>query len=427
MRRRITAAIVGVTAFVLVALGIPLAIVFQRSILRAEVVDLQATAAEVLTEIEVPIDPVQLAALQSEPDAPPPFQIYDGTGQLIVGDGPPTADRAVMVALEGSTASTTDDAVVVATPITDQGESVVGVLRVTESLSDVNDSTRQAWLIMAVAGLVAIGGAWIIADRLSRRLAGPIIDLADAAQHMESAGVFGAIPSTGITEVDVLNAALVTSSASTSEALMRERRFSADVSHQLRTPLAGLRLKLEAAGATGLHDTNGPALDDLERLEQTVDHLLSFARDAVPLSSTCNSARTVVATAANWKQRAAASGRDINATVRPGVASSRDDTRASATAISQVLDVLIDNALQHGSGSITVSVRSLAGGVAIDVTDEGSIEQHANEAELFERHRGMNLGIGLALARSITEAEGGRLVLSHREPTTFSMLLLSLA
>lgn len=426
MRRRITAAIVGVTAFVLIALGIPLAIVFQRSILRAEVVDLQATAAEVLTEIEVPIDPAQLAALQDEPDAPPPFQIYDAAGQLIVGDGPRSADRAVMVALEGSTASTTDGAVVVATPITDQGESVVGVLRVTESLTDVNDSTRQAWLIMVVAGLIAIGGAWIIADRLSRRLAEPIIKLADAARHMESQGVFEAIAPTGIAEVDVLNAALVASSASTSEALMRERRFSADVSHQLRTPLAGLRLKLEAAGATSPDGGNRPALDDLERLEHTVDHLLSFARDAVPPSSTCNSARTVIAVAAGWKQRASAAGRDITASVEPVLPTSVDDTRASAAAIGQVLDVLLDNALQHGRGAITVSVRSLAGGVAIDVADEGTIDRQLNDDELFERHRGMNLGIGLALARSITEAEGGRLVLAHREPTTFSMLLLSL-
>jgi signal transduction histidine kinase len=338
-----------------------------------------------------------------------------------------TADRAVIGALEGSTASTTDGAVVVATPITDQGESVVGVLRVTESLGDVNDSTRQAWLLMALAGLVAIGGAWIIADRLSRRLAEPIVKLSDAARRMESGGVFEAIPSTGIAEVDVLNAALVASSANTSEALMRERRFSADVSHQLRTPLAGLRLKLEADGATNMGGGNTPALEDLERLEHTVDHLLSFARDAVPLSSTCNATRTVVAATDGWKQRASAAGRLITAVVQPELAASGDDTRASATAIGQVLDVLLDNSVQHGQGTITVSVRSLAGGVAIDVADEGTIDLQLNDAELFERHRGMNLGIGLALARSITEAEGGRLVLSHREPTTFSMLLLSLA
>ena len=72
MRRRITEAIVGVTALVLVVLGVPLAIAVHRSILASEVVELQASAARALTEINVPLDTAQLAGVTREPDAPRP-------------------------------------------------------------------------------------------------------------------------------------------------------------------------------------------------------------------------------------------------------------------------------------------------------------------------------------------------------------------
>ena len=77
MRRRITVAIVGVAALILVVLGIPLAIAVHQSILDSEVVELQATAARTLTEINVPLDVAQLEKVSHEPDAPPPFSVYD--------------------------------------------------------------------------------------------------------------------------------------------------------------------------------------------------------------------------------------------------------------------------------------------------------------------------------------------------------------
>ena len=95
MRRRITEAIVGVSALILLVLGIPLALAVHQSILDSEVVELQATAARTLTEIDVRLDPTELAAVSTEPDAPPPFSVYDMAGNLLFGDGPPEADAAV--------------------------------------------------------------------------------------------------------------------------------------------------------------------------------------------------------------------------------------------------------------------------------------------------------------------------------------------
>ena len=86
--------------------------------------------------------------------------------------------------------------------------------------------------------------------------------------------------------------------------------------------------------------------------------------------------------------------------------------------------MLLDNAATHGSGLVTVNIRNAAGALAIDVADQGP-RIGAPEAELFARRsqRAAGHGIGLALARRLAEAEGGRLRLTHPVPPTFSLLL----
>jgi signal transduction histidine kinase len=421
LRRRITEAIVGVSALILLVLGIPLALAVHQSILDSEVVELQATAARTLTEIDVPLDPSELAAVSTGPDAPPPFSVYDATGTLLFGSGPPKADAAVRRALAGNPASTTDTEIVVATPIIDdRSERIVGALCLTESLAGANHRSRIAWLEMAATALAALALAWLIAKRLARRLSQPVTDLADAATRLGDGGaITRPTTSSGATEIDTLANALADSSERINEALSRERRFSADVSHQLRTPLTGMRLRLETARTA--HDPQAIelALDDLQRLEQTVDHLLAFARDAIPAASSARLDTAATQAGERWKPRIAALGRTITTTAADQVTA-----RGSIASIEQILDVLIDNALHHGNGTIAVTSRRLAGGGAIDVTDEGTLVLFDDSERIFQRGHGDRHGIGLALARSIAEAEGGRLILTRPEPTTFSLILL---
>ena len=97
---------------------------------------------------------------------------------------------------------------------------------------------------------------------------------------------------------------------------MRERRFSADVSHQLRTPLAAVQLRLEAARDSPTPAAVDKALDDLGRLEQTVVHLIAHARGVVPADATTRLDDAIRRAEARWAERVRAAGRQL--VVSPG-------------------------------------------------------------------------------------------------------------
>ncbi len=420
MKRRITEAIVGVSALILVALGIPLALAIHQSIVDSEVVELQADAARTLAEIQVPLDPVQLASVNEEPDAPPAFSVYDADGRLVFGDGPALPDSAVLQALHGNTASTTNGEIVVATPVIDDAtEQTVGALRLAESLDGANHRSRQAWLIMGASGVAALSLGWLVANRLARRLSQPVIDLAAFAARLGDGGRIEPMASSGIEEIDTLAAAFSGSSQRVNAALARERQFSADVSHQLRTPLTALQLRLETARTSNAAEAIDAALDDLARIEDTVEHLLSFARDSMPQTSTVRLDLAARHAAARWTTRLGAVRRVITAVTTEPITAS-----GSAASVDQILDVLIDNALHHGLGPITITARRVAGGGAIDATDDGGEIESADVERIFLRGEGARTGIGLALARAMAEADGGRLLLTRRYPTTFSLILV---
>src|SRR5207244_1697368 len=97
------------------------------------------------------------------------------------------------------------------------------------------------------------------------------------------------------------------------------------------------------------------------------------------------------------------------------------EVRVSAAAVGHVLDVLIDNALAHGAGTIAVEATAAGAGVTVTVSDEGP--GIADPGILFERRPTKGGGIGLALGRTLAAAEGGQLRLRSSRPTTFELTL----
>jgi signal transduction histidine kinase len=421
---RITRAILLVVGLLVLGLGVPLAISVQRFYEDRAVVELQRRAAEATAEISIPLTAANVAKAAKETDSPGAFTVYGADGKKVYGPGPAQGDRLVRRALGGDPAADHGThELVVTTPIAERvGERVVGVMRVTQAVSVVAGKARRVWLFMAAVVGLAFLASFAIARLQARRLAAPIGRLADQAERIGRGDVAGELVLSGIAELDTVAEALDRSAVRLTELLARERAFSADVSHQLRTPLAGLRLRLEHAlvdGGAGEHEQVAGALVEVERLEATVEHLLALARDARPLSDILPVRGVLDAAYDRWHPRFTAADRELHVEVGDRLPA----VRGSAVSIGQVLDVLLDNALHHGGGAVSVRARSAVGGLVVEVTDAGQGIPDERLAAVFDRREGAGTGIGLGLARTITEAEGGRLLAVSGRPPVLHLVL----
>jgi signal transduction histidine kinase len=271
---------------------------------------------------------------------------------------------------------------------------------------------------LAVAALAL---TWLVARRMAARLAHPLERLSAAARRLGEGDFTVRAGAAGISEIDSVGIALDTTAQRIGAMLDRERSFSANASHQLRTPLTGLRLQLDAALETPDADLRAAirgGIVEADRLGRTIDDLLMLARDTGSGAETADLDELLTEIEEAWRGLLAARERDLRV-----VTSDAPAPRASAAAIRQILTVLVDNAVAHGAGTVTVTARDAGGALAVDVADEGiGVDP---EQEVFARRPDPDSGhgIGLALARSLAEGEGGRLWLSAPAPPTFTLLL----
>lgn len=99
--------------------------------------------------------------------------------------------------------------------------------------------------------------------------------------------------------------------------------------------------------------------------------------------------------------------------------------QARSSSIEQILDIVLENSLHHGAGETLVDTRCVPGGVIISISDQGAGIPVEKQEAVFARHQGRNNGIGLALARTLVEADGGRLVLADPKRAEFRLVLLT--
>jgi len=420
VRRRILASIVGVTAIALLLLGVPLALSVEHLYANQEVLRLEREASEARGAINVAAmgtrDPIEL-----HDDGSTRFAAYDGNGRRIAGSGPARADAVVQRALGGDTHDLTSGGrVVVALPITGN-ERVVGALRASRPASVVTDRTRRTWFMIGSIGFIALLVAALLARWQARRLTRPVDALVASAEQLGAGDFATRTHPSGIGELDHLGAALDRTADRLGGLVARERSFSADASHQLRTPITGLRVRVESALLSPDADLRA-ALEEtlvpIDQLESTIEDLLALARDTHADRSPLDVARLLRDTEDAWHGRFAAAGRPLRVESDPAGGA----PPVAEPAVRQVLEVLLSNALQHGAGVVTLCARSVAGAVVIDVGDEG--RERLDPSRIFDRRVGRSNGIGLALARTLAEAEGGRLILDRPGPEpTFSLVL----
>jgi signal transduction histidine kinase len=300
---------------------------------------------------------------------------------------------------------------------------VIGVVRAATSTLAGERTGWLAWLAMAALATTAVAAVYIVASRQARKIARPLEELSVAARRLGDGDFSVRAAPAASPEIDSVGDSLNSTAERLGDLVHRERSFSADASHQLRTPLAGLRLVLEAAmnrpcgeAASSL----ASAVGAVDRLEQTVEDLLALTRGNPPVVEPLD-VHTILETAAHeWSHRPDTSQRPLRIVVDPDT----PRCRASEGAVRQVLSVLLDNAAAHGEGTVTVTVRDAGEVLAIDVADQGP-GVAIPETELFVRRAdaATGHGIGLALARTLAEAEGGRLRLTSAHPATFTLFL----
>ena len=424
MRNRILGAILAATAVAVALFGLPLALAVQHLYHSEAVVRLGREAARATTQVPDSFrssgDPVELPAPSDETQ----LALYSTDGRLVTGSGPAAMEAPVRAAFGGRVAEqTAAGRIVVAVPVADE-ERVVAVVRAALPVGVVDARVRRTWLAMAALAAGAVAVAALVARALAGRLSRPVDALALTAARLGEGDFSVRADRSGVAEVDAVAGILEATGERLGQLLARERAFSADASHQLRTALAGLRLRLEAARLLPGADQGqaiADALAEVDRLEGTVEQLLALARDAGGARDRLDLSRVAETVEQGWHGRLGADGRPLRFQIEGELPS----VRASEAAVIQVLDVLVGNAAEHGSGTVTVRVRAAPGGLAIEVGDEGPGVAGDPERVFVRRAgRAVGHGIGLALARSLAEAEGGRLLLQRPVPKPVFALLL---
>ncbi|MCU1356485.1 MAG: hypothetical protein JWM89_1903 [Acidimicrobiales bacterium] len=417
MRRRVTAGILAVAVLAVVLFGLPLVVVVQRFVDEQAALRLERRA--VLASRQVPsdfassADPVELPA-----GAGIALALYDARGNRVTGAGPRRADAAVKGALENQVRQVEHgETRVAAIPVLDH-ETVIGVVRASEPTTVADRRAQRATLLLAALGLGVIVVGAAVARVVAGRLVRPVRQLRDHAVQLGD-GNFGIeTRPTGIAEVDDAGAALAATARQLDDLLQRERAFSADASHQLRTPLAALRSNIETELRFPRPDPTivlDEALEDIARLDATIDQLLDLARTSSVEPARIELGPMLDALRRDWNGVLARSGRPL---VVIGPANVWVLGRAEPL-LRQALDALMDNAVRHGQGEVRVSVRLTGDSATVRITDHGpgfapSADQPEADAGAVgeaEPH-----GFGLPLARRLVGANHGRLVIVDRGP-----------
>jgi signal transduction histidine kinase len=274
------------------------------------------------------------------------------------------------------------------------------------------------------AAVAAVAAAWL-ALILARRLARPVEELAEAAARLGTGDPRLLGRRYGAADLDQLADGLNSSARRLSSLLAADRELAVDVSHQLRTPLTALSMRLEEMIAAAddpvvVREEGGAALVQAERLADVVSQLLSPARRA-PSAALTGVDDIIEQQVVEWepafrraKRRLAVIGVPrLHAYFTPG-------------GLAQVIATLLDNALMHGGGTVTIQTSQIERSVVIEVRDEGRGIPPELVSRVFERSvsgRPEGTGLGLALARTMAAADGGRIVLVKPRPATFAVFL----
>jgi len=424
VRTRAITIVVAVTVIAVAALFTVAAYAVRTRDQQAELLELRRQAAQV--EGLADTDPVRwYSAARASISPEHVLTIYDRQGQRVRGPQR-SSPRTVAAALRGHSSSEHFRGSFVATEPAYANGNILGVVQVSEPTSVVQARTRDSLLRLGslAAGivLVAVLASLLAMRSLNRRLA----RLEAYALRVGDGDFASTFAPTGYQELDRVGVALEATARRLGGLVERERAFAGDASHQLRTPIASMRVDIEAELQAPREDPTtvlNECLDQLDRLEANVTTLLKIAAGRPPTLGPLQLDRLFADADDRWQREYRSAGRRL--TVASGdECPVRVD--AAHNALDVVLDVLLENALRHGRGAVTVDVVARPRSVCIRVVDEGRAP--ADPEAIFRRGHsghGDGRGIGLAMARTLAASQGAELRLGSEPHTTFEIVFVA--
>ncbi|HEV2347951.1 MAG TPA: HAMP domain-containing sensor histidine kinase [Actinocrinis sp.] len=410
MRRRMIKSTVSAVLIVVILLGVPLAIIDVMRISEAE----HAALNQEVQRIGFLLD--QQLETSNTPDT-------DALKKLLA------PGHSVKLTYQGH------DPIMLGQTITDRPASsgtyygpapkhVTAV--VTESWSPTMARIRSSLILVVGVAVLATVAACGVAFLQARRLSRPLSDLAQTAERLGSGDPRPRHRRYGIPELDRVAEVIDHTAERISRMLATERRLAADASHQLRTPLTALSMRLEeiiaAQDLMDVKEEAAIALTQVERLTDVVQRLLTDARDSRRSTSTVPIDVDMVIRQQifEWRPAFRSARRPIRVDGVRGLAAV-----ATPGAFAQVLATLMENSLMHGAGPVTIRTRTTGGSVVVEVCDEGPGVPPELGARVFERSVSgrASTGLGLTVARELAEADGGRLELLQQRPPVFAVFL----
>ena len=408
MERRLLISMISVAVAAVLALGIPLAVAISRLEVDQVRGQLHRDAQQVARNLQIRLDAGFPPGARNIAGATLPDRYVivtqAGGGTVSVGAKPPAHDAMT------STYSTADFTVTVETDD-----------------SYVTGNVLKSLLLIGAVAMLAVGIAVILGLAYARRLLRPLEELAGAADRLGSGDSSPLGRRYGIQELDRVAEGLDSSAQRINELLSAEREFSVDASHQLRTPLTALSMRLEEMMAAAdqpdvVKEEGAAALAQTERLAEVVGQLLGRARRSSSGAPTLSSVDEIVGQqVVEWEPAFRRINRRLVVTGDKGLFAF-----ATPGGASQVIATLLDNALVHGAGTVTIRTSRTRRSVVVEVRDEGSGVPAELAPRIFERSVSGSpggTGLGLALARTIAAADGGQVVLVRPRPAVFALFL----